>query len=89
MQDDISSPRFLFGQAAALAVEQEFSLDRDFLRKEFSIDLRTPDFRQIDYGFWISESEFADINQAISCLGPEGTAVCEGLRAFVRSPDLR
>ncbi len=86
LRQSFGPAQFIFGHDAAMAAEQKFARDREFLRKRFQFELRPPDLAAMENAFRIDEDEFAEISEIVAGLGPVGEQLREGLREFVRTP---
>jgi hypothetical protein len=76
--------RFIFGPEAAAKAERTFAADREFLKKQFAVELPPPDLNAAARAFAIGEQDFADICAATQGLGDYGKAIRETVREYVK-----
>ncbi len=77
--------QFIFLPEAAAAAEQKFSLDRQFLREQFAVELPVPQVISGPRAFTIDAREFTEISKAASRFGDRGNSFREAIRPYVRA----
>lgn len=77
--------QFIFGPGAAAEAERTFAADREFLSKQFAVELPSPDLNAAAGAFVIEEQDFGDICDATQGLGDYGSAIRDAARAYLKS----
>jgi hypothetical protein len=83
MKGRFSAFPVIFEREAIAAVAHRFAADREYLSREFNIELPPAALAAEPHALRISEHEFADIAGALKGIGPKSKRILERIRPYV------
>jgi hypothetical protein len=81
----LAPSQFIFGAQASADAEVEFIADRDFVRREFAVELPPPEPEYRENMFRITDKDLRQIADATEALGSAGQEIVHAASRFTQA----